>query len=193
VVQHAVRANVLGEEQTWTLANDKLEAISANKRDIYALSAVACLRLEWTPSRFETRMYKCHISLRTGEVLTINSSHFRGLADFEDRSETYRPFVQSLATSVLQCNPSCAFWGGASGSLYLLNVVAIAASIIAVSLILLLIEVDWYGLLVASAAIALFAVPLLSKWFSVNKPRKMTLQEAVASHVLETYLPLSQP
>ena len=75
--------------------------------------------------------------MRDGARATLWSTHFAGVADFEDRAATYTPFVRALVARVAAANPACSFRAGTrplsywAGQLFLLAMAILAIWVIA--------------------------------------------------------------
>ncbi len=104
---------------------------------------------------------------------TLWSTHFAGVADFEDRAATYTPFVRALVAHVAAANPNCAFRAGTrplaywAGQLFLLAMAIVAIWVIAMVGGSALSEVTWAKLSSSSGLI-----PLAFDYARKNRPRR---------------------
>src|SRR5690606_42110402 len=56
--------------------------------------------------RYRHNNYCCEITAVRG-VFQILSTHYVGFAEFEDRADTYTPFVKAFVRNLKSQNPSC--------------------------------------------------------------------------------------
>jgi hypothetical protein len=110
---HRTRRSILDNEAAWRLAEDALERMVddvVEHRIPYG--DIAELRLSYDPTRFETNRYRCDIRTASGVRALIVSVSYVSLANFDDRSKTYLPFVRALTERVARANPGCRFRAG---------------------------------------------------------------------------------
>lgn len=117
VITHRVRSSVLERETSWRLMPDALEREQVLKdgKDLtvrYPYRDIREIRLSFAPSRVDSRRYRCDFQLTNGTLAAILSSHYAGIADFEDRGATYVPLVRGLIAHVAAANPKCKFEAG---------------------------------------------------------------------------------
>jgi hypothetical protein len=212
-LSHATRANIFQTEARWHLAPDALvreggepaaapwwaHALRYFLRVIwpwrgisidpggparFPYADVAELRLSFDPTRFDTRRHRCDVTLSGGERGTLWSTHFVGVAEFEDRAATYTPFVRALIARVAAANPNCAFRAGTrplgywSGLIFLLVMAIVAVWLLALVGGSAISDVTWTKLFVVIAMI-----PLALAYARKNRPRRF-LPEAIPDDVL---------
>jgi len=200
-LSHASRANIFQTEARWHLGADALvrdggepanapwraHALRVFFRVIwpwtgiriekggaarFPYAAMAELRLSYDPTRFDTRRYRCDVRLANGERGTLWSTHFAGVAEFEDRAATYTPFVRALVAQVAAANPKCSFRAGTrplaywSGQLFLLAMAIAAVWVLALVGGSALSEVTWTKLF-----IVIGLIPLALVYARKNRPR----------------------
>lgn len=206
---HASRANVFQTEARWHLGADALEreggepanapwyahALRLFLRVIFPWTGIKIekggaarfpyaditeLRLSFDPTRFDTRRHRCDVRNSAGTG-TLWSTHFAGVAEFEDRAATYTPFVRALVARIAAANPGCAFRAGTrplaywAGQLFLLAMAIVAIWVIAMVGGSALSEVTW-----AKVFVVLGLIPLALAYARKNRPRRFDPAEIPA-------------
>jgi hypothetical protein len=101
-IGHTVRVSALEPEKTWRLSGDTLWICAEGKEDMpIPLTGIRKLRLSYDPSRFQRGLFRCHLYNADGTFVTIQNGHYKGFADFEERTETYLPFVHALISRLV--------------------------------------------------------------------------------------------
>ena len=186
---HAVRANALEYEGTWRLLPDALElqggpAVAADAILTFPYRDIVELRLSYAPSRIDHRRYRCDIRMRSGQRLAVLSTHYAGIADFEDRSATYVPLVRGLIARVAAENAAARFRSGKrplvywAEHLFLVAMVALLVFVLSVTGVGYLSDSSW-----AKLAIVVGFIPLLILYTRKNWPRRFS-PTAIPSDVL---------
>lgn len=90
---YVARANVLEYDAIWRLAPDALELQGgpAAGPDVvmrFPCRDIVVVRLSYAPSRVDSARYRCDLTMRSGRRIAILSTHYAGIADFEDRAAT---------------------------------------------------------------------------------------------------------
>jgi len=71
----------------------------------YLWSDIVAVRLCFSPTRQKPWRYVFELQRRQGQKIEIDNAHYAGAGDFEDRSSTYKPFVQAALAALKQENP----------------------------------------------------------------------------------------
>jgi hypothetical protein len=175
---YIARANLLEHEAIWRLRPDALELQGGPTAgpDVvmrFPYVDIVALRLSYAPSRADSARYRCDVRMRSGQQLAILSTHYAGIADFEDRAATYAPFVRALIARVAAANPSASFRSGKNPVTYwlehifLLAMVALLVFVLSVTGFAPLSESSW-----AKLFIILGFIPLLIAYTRKNWPRR---------------------
>src|SRR5262245_37411931 len=117
------RANALEYEAVWRLGPDALAlqggpAAGPEVVVRFPYRDIVRVRLSYAPSRIDWARYRCDLKMRSGQGLAILSTHYAGIADFQDRASTYVPFVRALIARVAGANPSASFRRGKNPVVY---------------------------------------------------------------------------
>ena len=139
-------------------------------RNVLPLAEVASVALAYEPSRADLARYTCTITGRRGHVVQLQSTSYRGVADFVSQADAYRAFVLALHRALLPRAGEVRFGTGVSTSRYLLNL-----GCLLVSLPLLLGVLALFGTAIGIPAVlhlVLIAVllPFVWKWMRRNRP-----------------------
>jgi hypothetical protein len=173
-IVHNTRANVFEAEAAWRLGPDVLERQSGTGgRERFPFADIIELYLRFDPTRFDTARHRCDLRLADGRAASLLSTHFVGVAEFEDRAATYVPLVRALVERVASANPSCRFRAGKRPAAYWAEHLFLLAMV--VLLVLVLGVVGGLALstlvLVKLAVIAAF-VPVMISYTRKNWPRR---------------------
>jgi hypothetical protein len=186
---YIARANALEYEAIWRLGADAIELQGGPTAgpDVtlrFPYRDVVGVRLSYAPSRADSARHRCDLRLRSGQRLTILSTHYAGIADFEDRAATYVPFVRALVGRVAAANPGASFRSGKSPVAYwaehifLLAIVALLVMVLSAVGPLSVTGLVWVKLLIIVGSI-----PLLLAYTRKNWPRRFK-PDAIPSDVL---------
>ena len=107
----------------------------------------------------------------SGEKLTVSNVSFKGFAEFDDQSDTYRPFVQSLHRALLASGSETRFHGGLSSLSYWLHwllTVFAGLALIAVAWAFVAIGLSW--LILVKIGLIIFYLPTLLAFMRRGKP-----------------------
>jgi hypothetical protein len=154
-------------EDVWSVEGDSLVHNRADGTvDRRKLSDVVSVRLRYAPTNAKTWRYAFEIRFKAGHAWHIDNGHFVGIADFEDRSASFVPFVRDVIQLVSQHAPQARAFLGSSWTSYLLQVgfLVIAFSALAGVLLMLPIGAGISGMVVVKLAIIAFFLPVLFKW-----------------------------
>ena len=186
---YVARANVLEYEAIWRLQPEALALQGGPTAgpDVvlrFPYRDIVGVRLSYAPSRFDHARYRCDVRMRSGQQVAILSTHYAGIADFEDRAATYAPFVRALIARVAAANPAASFRSGRSLVAYwlehafLLAMVAFMVFALSLTGFAPLSESSW-----AKFAFIIASIPLLIAYTRKNWPRRFK-PEAIPKDVL---------
>lgn len=110
LARYAFRRSILESEKTYTLYPDRLEvAAEGEPASVYPLDRVQSVHLKFERTK-QRAYFICHIHTRDGRV-SLRHVHWGGVLNFEDRRESYTPFVGALLRA-LASRPGVHFKGG---------------------------------------------------------------------------------
>jgi hypothetical protein len=166
---HEVRASLLDKRRLYRLGDDALHWQDAEREGQLAYADIVQVRLINYPS-IGGNNGQCTVSDRSGKKLKIRSHHYESLGSFEDRSETYVPFVRALSLRVASAAPNARLVEGSTVMWVVWLVLLLLVGLTAVLLLLAVLE----GITLAGGAIgALVALVIFapSVWRMVRQGR----------------------
>lgn len=176
-IAHTVRASALEEQKTWKIIGDTLWICIEGKPDTpIPLRAILKLRLSYDPGRIERNLFRCHLYNTGGKCAAIPSCHYGGIASFEDRAESYTPFVRTLIHRLASVNPRCEFVAGISRLRWWANAAFLTVAFGFLLLILIMLYTAIGPLVIIKLLLIAFLVPTLIRWFSRNRPKTFSPQ-----------------
>ena len=115
IAQYAFRRSILESERTYTLYPDRLEIrYEGAQPEVYRLAQVDKVHLKYDRSK-QRSYYSCFIHT-PGNKVALRHVHFAGIARFEDRRDTYTPFVRAVLQAVAEQNPRATLKAGSLGN-----------------------------------------------------------------------------
>jgi len=108
---YTLRLSLASEEATYRLSEDALHSTTARGTRTVPLAEIGMVRIYESPGaaslfgQIAPAFTRCVIRPRRGRAIVLSSNHFVGLARFQDRSATFRPFVDSLIARLEAANP----------------------------------------------------------------------------------------
>lgn len=108
---HRVRPHTFSGDQTYELGTDALHVRHRGIAKDIPYADIASVRVIDYANMGEVHG-QCTVKTRGHGKLNIRSHHYRSLGAFEDRSETYAPFVRELCRRLQTVNPAPRFLKG---------------------------------------------------------------------------------
>ena len=130
---YTLRLSRISEEATYRLADDALHITTARGPRTLPLSEIGMVRIYDSPGmmgltgQIAPAFARCVIRPKQGRAIVLSSNHFVGLGRFEDRIETFRPFVDGLITRLSSVNPAAKLVAGMPPALWWTWVVLLVA------------------------------------------------------------------
>jgi len=157
---YKLRLSLSSEEATYRLGENALHCTSAKGTRALPLAEIDTVRIYDSPGlaslsgQIAPAFTRCVIRPRRGSAIVLSSNHFVGLGRFEDRSATFRPFVDTLITRLGSANPGARLLAGMPPALWWTWVVLL----VAVALVLPVFSVVIVRELIAGRALQLPAI-----------------------------------
>ncbi|HEV3049966.1 MAG TPA: hypothetical protein VGX50_06645 [Longimicrobium sp.] len=96
LASYSFRRGILEPEKTYTLYPDRLEIAAEGQRtEHYPLDHVDTVHLKYERTK-QRAYFQCFIHTRQGHRISLRHVHWGGIARFEDRRESYTPFVRAV-------------------------------------------------------------------------------------------------
>lgn len=177
-IEHRVRVSALEKECAWKLDGDTLWIATEGRPDIpIPLAGIVRLRLSYDPSRFQTNRFRCHLYNANGKCGVIQNDSYRGMADFEDRSESYVALVRALIPRIASLSPRCTFRSGTSNLNWWVQAIFLLGVFSLLFLVMFALYTAIGPLVIVKLVIIAFFVPVAIRWFLRNKPKAFDPQE----------------
>jgi len=174
------RRNVISRsERQWRVEQDALVTSGGSGRERrFPWDKVVGIRLRCAPTRAKPFRHVFELHFKDGARLEIDNAHCAGPRSFEDRSETYAPFVRAALARIGAANPKVRALIGETPKRYFFLVIAslLLLSVAAVALIALPTPLD--GLAVAPLlkfGLILLMLPIFWGWVMGVMPKGVAL------------------
>jgi hypothetical protein len=177
-IEHRLRETLLATgERIYRLEDDRLSVIEPDGAErTIELAAIRKVALGANPGRYNAFRHVATLSLADGTTLRMSNCHFRGLADFEDRSDSYRAVMEALLGRLAQAQPQLPVRTGSTPLAYWTQVIGVALLFLALAYVLLAFlpaggPSAWQWL---KLAIIVGMLPVFVLWLRVRRPRHGT-------------------
>lgn len=169
---YRVRRTAFEKEVTWRLDPDALVVAPDGGAPLrIPYRDIAELRLSYDPTRLDSDRHRCEITTAGGLRRRIVSTAYVGIAQFESRAASYRPFVRELIGRVAAAAPSCRFVAGRRRLVYIAEHAFLVAMVLLLAAVLVLTGVPIAGVVMAKLALIAVWVPIALRYARVNWPR----------------------
>lgn len=176
---HAVRKSVLEKgERIWRAEPEGL-SITLPTPDPAApfttsipWAKIAELRLRFEPGRFATNRCMAQVVTNTGWMAEIDNQHYAGLAEFEDRSASYRAMIELLLLRLRAANPQARLVTGQGTALWL-SMGFLLLMLLALFLVVLTIGGPLIALI--KLGVLAFFAPTMVRYIRVNRRRVLPI------------------
>jgi hypothetical protein len=162
-------------EREWRVEDDALVSRGA-RGDVQRTPwrAVACVRVAHAPTRLKPWRHVFELRLRDGRKIVLDNGHFVAMSNFEDRSESYTPFVRAALEKIHQANPKARALVGESPWRYAAYLVAALVGLVAAATAIMLAPTPLDALPFAGLvklALVLLMLPGFAYWILKAFPR----------------------
>jgi len=178
------RRSVLENEATWTLGPEAIERAEQGAQPFYIpYRDITELRLSYDPTRFDTDRYRCDVTARRLRH-PIMSTSYVSVGNFENRNETYVPFVRSLIARAAAVAPNCRFRAGKRPWAYWLQHIFLLSMLILLGVVIATMSgLGVSGMVAVKLGIIAFYIPVAIKYAHYNLPRNIT-PDSIPAEVL---------
>ena len=139
---------------------------------------VRTVRLAHMPTRFKPRRHVFQVQAGKAGSFTLDNMHYRGPADFEDRSGPFSEFVRAAMARIRAEAPGATLRFGAAAWSYWLQVAFVAGAFAALVLVITGLDIPfgaWPGSAILKMAVVIALAPLLVYWLLAAWPRGVPL------------------
>ena len=173
MTSYAKRASLFEKgEQTWTVTPEALVWVRpAGGTWSLAWQEVTEVRLGLEP------LDVCRLSLtaRGGRRWAIDNQHVVGIANFENRSASFVPFMLACVERVAARSPGAKARLGSSAASYWAQLILVAVMFVLLVAVLILLPTRHSAAFWIKAAVVVLSLPLLVQWIRKARPRRITL------------------
>jgi len=184
-VSYRKRQNFFVEtEDEWRVEDDALVHTAAAGTVIrLPWRDVEQVRLAYAPTRAKTWRYVFVLYASKGRSMEIDNVHFAGLANFQERSDTYVPFVRAALERIRALAPEATLRVGSRTASYIANLLFVTLALGALTFVMFAIPtpLDYLsGSSFVKLGIILILLPALFRWIRKARPRGGSLDEIPA-------------
>jgi len=176
-IEYSRRASVAEKGETlWRALPDRLEyyAPDGALKGVVPYDKVRRVRLAFAPGRLQQKRFLMELSGGRSRLVVTNL-HFKGIGQFEDRSDTFFPMARAVVEGVQRASPGASFRAGEQPALYYLQLVFVLATLALLAVIVIglpLVPGNFVVSVVVKLAVIAFSLPLLLSWIVHARPRR---------------------
>jgi len=176
MIAYAKRENVLEkDERRWVVETGGLRQSWPRNRDqLLPWRDVREIRLTFAPTRFKPWRYKLTLRGPDG-ARVIDNAHFAGVGNFEDRSDSFRPFVLACVERVAALAPGAEARLGAAPLAYWAQLLLVAVVYALLAMIVIALPINFTGLIWAKLALIVVMLPVFFAFVTRSWPRRIAL------------------
>jgi len=166
------RNSLLTKMRTYRMSEDALYWQDDDKPEIsLPYAEITSVEAQFAPSRVQENRYLLRLHSNRHEKVDITNTSYKGIGHFEERNESFVPFVRMLHQKIATSNASVVFKKGSSWAGYVFAIVvafALIAVLVGAGLFFLMAGVIWIAAI--KLAILIFLFPRLLRYIKRNKP-----------------------
>lgn len=136
---------------------------------------VVGVRTAYAPTRWKTWRHLLALKASGGRSLTIDSAHFRGVGDFEDRRASFTPFAHACIEAIAAANPKARASVGATPLAYAAQLLFALAMLALLALVLIALPIPLGPLVWLKLALLAAVAPVALLWTVKSRPRRSRL------------------
>lgn len=149
-----------------------LEIVQEGSTRAIPLDQIHSIRCRYFPTRFQTHRYEMILSISTGERIKIANQYFKGVAQFKDRSESYREFVESLHRARAEVEPPCRYRAGASPASFWGSAIFLGIVLVGLMFTIVAFFTSIPTVAIVKLVVVIAMVPIALNWFRKNQPKE---------------------
>ena len=168
-------------EREWRVEADALSTRGASGRERrLAWREVGNIRLCHAPTVLKPHRYVFEIQPKRGPKIVIDNTHYLGPGRYEERSETYGPFVRAAIDRIIAEAPRAHALIGETPKRYFMLLLASLFAFCGVALALATVKTPidgWEAAPLVKLGVILAMLPLFARWVLGAVPRGVALTE----------------
>jgi hypothetical protein len=138
---------------------------------------ITSIRVRYDPTRFDRSRERCDLTGPDGARVSIFSTRYVSFGNFQDLSETYKPFINRLTQLVLTERPEAPVYSGLTWTSYIIQHGFLLLALVALASVLGMAGVPAFGGVWVKLLIALSYVGVLWAYAVRNRPRNLNPPE----------------
>lgn len=181
MVRYAKRGNVFDKgEEAWFVEPDHLvRTTPEGDQDRVAWREVALVRLKYAPTRWNGNRHQFSFTTTGGDLWSVDNIHCVGVGNFEDRSETFTPFVLAAIARIAALAPDAEAKLGTTGLAYWSQLLFASAMFALLVVVLLVLPGSLSWMILVKLALIAAMLPVMFSWIGRARPRKVALDVEV--------------
>ncbi len=117
---YSFRLSLARKETAYRLTGEALAWTEGGRDGALAFADMRRIRVYESPGANEMPAFaRCTIKPNAGRAVILSSNHFAGLANWESRTERFRPFADALLRQAALANPRIEFISGMPAALWI--------------------------------------------------------------------------
>jgi hypothetical protein len=169
---YSFRPHAFVDESTWRLDDGALTREQSGEATRFPLVGAIEVRLMFDPSRVVHDRFRCKVRFRGGREIVLINQSYAGIAEFENRSNTYVSFVRELVTQIARASPPCRFRAGKPAFQYFMSLAFVFAMLLLLAAVLwLTAPVSWHWLVIIKLVVIAAMLPTFYLYVRKNRPR----------------------
>jgi hypothetical protein len=166
-------------EHEWRITPDSIVVRDSTGFEVsHSWREAASVELSFAPTQMKPWRYRCRIVFRDGARVEFDNAHFEGIADFEDRSASYSPFVREALARISAAAPDAKVHVGYGATSYTANVVFVGVAFAFLAAILVFLPLPlgaWPVTAIVKLALIASMLPLFFRWLRWSRPRDVPI------------------
>ncbi|MEQ9285262.1 MAG: hypothetical protein RIG77_00050 [Cyclobacteriaceae bacterium] len=140
-MKYSFRKSAFEKEKSYELTTDGIRIVDhEGKESLVEYTAILRVNPAFVSTKSNS-FYQCTLKLKNGESVLLKSQHYVGLANFEDRNESYVNFVKGLHKILSTANPGIEYKKGIGKLAYLASmllfvIAGVAFPIVAIAMLI---------------------------------------------------------
>jgi hypothetical protein len=158
--------------RVWRVEDGQLVVSEGGKDRVIPFADVTGLALKFDPTRVARNRHTVRLRTRNTKSVETSNMSYRGIADFEDKSEDYRRMILVLTERLAK---SGARFPVTTGSSWLGWTASIVLAAFIALIVLITFAIGGPVVMLVKAGLLLLYTPKLWRWIKRNKPRSFAL------------------
>ena len=176
--RYAYKASLIGAAHQFEVTDEGLSWQVGGKSGVWSYADIAMVRLSYRPASMQSRRFRCDITRKDGQSITIYSTSWQTIALMTTQDRDYSAFITQLHARMKRADSKAALLGGIKSGLYIAGGVVVALVVISIAglLVRALATGEHAGALFLVGFAALFAWQI-GGFMRRNRPQSYTFDQ----------------